>query len=122
MQAQLDSLQEQADAANQVHGVIQHLVDGGLIKELAPGQYEGVGSYQEQQQLLAQRQSDSQAFQQEGQRQQLNQQQVWEMPSQDRIRPSMQLELQEEKQLNVQQFMEEEDPEDRDKDIGDDNF
>ena len=44
------------------------------------------------------------------------------MPSQDRIRPSMQLELQEEKKLNVQQFMEEEDPEDRDKDIGDDNF
>ena len=47
MQAQLDSLQEQAAAANQVHGVIQHLVDGGLIKELAPGQYEGVGSFQE---------------------------------------------------------------------------
>ena len=44
------------------------------------------------------------------------------MPSPERIRPSMQLELQEDRPLNVQQFMNEQDPEDRDKDIDGDDF
>ena len=38
------------------------------------------------------------------------------LPSADRIRPGMQLEMQEDQRLSVQAFMAEEDPEDRDKD------
>ena len=37
------------------------------------------------------------------------------LPSADRIRPGMQLELQEDQRLNVQDFMAESDSEDRDK-------
>ena len=37
------------------------------------------------------------------------------LPSADRIRPGMQLELQEDQRLNVQEFMAESEPEDRDK-------
>ena len=37
------------------------------------------------------------------------------LPSPDRIRPGMQLELQEERPLTVQEFMAESEPEDRDK-------
>ena len=44
------------------------------------------------------------------------------LPSDDRNRPGMQLELQEDQRLNVQQFMEESELEDRDKDLYSANF
>ena len=44
------------------------------------------------------------------------------LPSPDRARPGMQLELQEDRKLNVQEFMEESELEDRDKDLYSANF
>ena len=44
------------------------------------------------------------------------------LPSPDRTRPRMQLELQEDRKLDVQAFMEESELEDRDKDLYSANF
>ena len=44
------------------------------------------------------------------------------LPSPDRVRPGMQLELQEDRKLGVQEFMEESELEDRDKDLYSANF
>ena len=49
----MNAMQEQAAAAGQIHSVLQHLKNAGLIKEMQPGNYEGVGSYEEHQQLAA---------------------------------------------------------------------
>ena len=102
----MNSLQEQAAAAGQIHGVLQHLKGAGLIKELSPGNYEGVESYQEHQQLAAQRQVEKeQQLQMEIQNEQLRKQEPAFLPSADRGRVGMQLELQEDQPLNVQEFM-----------------
>ena len=115
LQQQINQLQAQAVQTGQINGVIQHLVGAGLIKELGPGQYEGVQSYEEHQHLAAQVQAESQATLQEVQQEQVMQEEGGYLPSADRIRPGMQLELQEDQRLNVQDFMAESDSEDRDK-------
>ena len=74
-----------------------------------------MGSYEESRQLAAQRLAQSQERPQEQEQEQNSQENQVFLPSPDRIRPGMQLELQEERPLTVQSFMEEEDPEDRDK-------
>ena len=116
LQQQIQQLQSQANAAGQIHGVLQHLKGAGLIKEMSPGNYEGVESYEEHQQLASQRQAESQATLQEVQQEQVMQEEGGYLPSADRMRPSMQLELQEDQPLRVQEFMAESDVEDRDKD------
>ena len=58
MQAQIQELRQQAAAVNQVQGLIENLTDAGLIKRIGETGYEGVDSYEEHQQLAAQRQAE----------------------------------------------------------------
>ena len=89
MQAQIDSLQQQAAQTSQIQGMLQGLENSGLIKQTGVCQYEGVDSYEEQQQLLAQRQSVSQATLQEVRQEQMMQEEGEYLPSPDRARAGM---------------------------------
>ena len=69
---------------------------------------------------MAQKQSESQATLQEVRQEQMMQEEQEFLPSPDRVRAGMQLDLNSEQPLTVQQFMAQNDQKDRDKEIGDD--
>ena len=60
MQVQIQQLQEQAAKVQQVEGVLNHLTNAGLIKQVGAGEFEPVNTFEEHQQLTAQKQAESQ--------------------------------------------------------------